>query len=275
MTPILELELNLAINRAKIADRFSCVSTLLLLGEKGGGKTYLSHELSEMWDAEYLFYQCDESTDNTKFLFDISLPQMIDKVSGGKVDIKDVISRGILVQVLEMSKTKKVVLTIDEIDKAPREVDTFLYDFLQNFRIKDPIHGEIQGNKNNCIVVITSNEMRGLADPILSRCHPIRVQYPDKEEMFERLKSVYGEQFMDGYLRDVVRYFEDVRKLDLIYKPTQREMMRVLGDIKVISARKTDNAPEFIINYLSSYEEDRKLIKDKGLLFKMKLPSAK
>lgn len=273
MTPTLELELNLAIHRAEIANKFSCVSTLLLLGEKGGGKTYLSQELSEMWEAEYLFYQCDESTDNTKFLFDISLPQMIDKVSGGKVDIKDVISRGILVQVLEMSKTKKVVLTIDEIDKAPREVDTFLYDFLQNFRIKDPIHGEIVGNKNNCIVVITSNEMRGLADPILSRCHPIRVQYPDKDEMLERLKSVYGKQFLDAYLRDVVRYFEEVRKLDLIYKPTQREMMRVLGDIKVILARKTDNAPEFIVNYLSSYEEDRKLIINKGLLFKMKLAS--
>lgn len=275
MTEIMELELSLAINRAKIADKYSCVTTLLLLGEKGAGKTYLSHELSEMWGSEYLFYQCDESTDNTKFLFDISLPQMIDKVSGGKVDIKDVISRGIFVQVLERSLTHKVVITIDELDKAPREVDTFMYDFLQNFRIKDPIHGEIVGNKNNCIVVITSNEMRGLADPILSRCHPIRVEYPDAQEMFERLKSVYGGQFLDGYLKDVVTYFENVRKLDLIYKPTQREMMRVLGDVKHILRRKTSNAGDFIVNYLSSYAEDRKLIRDKKLLFNMKLPASK
>jgi len=58
---------------------------------------------------------------------------------------------------------------IDELDKAPERVDALLLDFLQNGRVPIRPGEHIQADLDSLYVLITSNDMREISDPLMRR----------------------------------------------------------------------------------------------------------
>ena len=146
------------------------VSNILLTGAAGTGKTSLAEYYAAQNNAEVVYYLCHEWTTAEDMLWSIDV---------GKVALKDPspYKRGALAYALKLSQEKRVVLIVDEIDKARERIDTLLLDFLQNCRIQKPDNGLEYGNINNITVFITSNERRELIDPLMRRLFKINMGF--------------------------------------------------------------------------------------------------
>jgi MoxR-like ATPase len=257
----IELELELAIERTNVISDNECVTTLLAVGEPGSGKSFLLKTLSTIFCGKYSdenieFYQCHSGTQPQHLIFDIDVVGIINKIAGESDSTS--ISKGILVKAIQKSQTQKVVLMIDELDKASREVDAFLLDFLQEFRIMDPIHGNIYGNKKNCIILITSNDERTFMDAIYRRVQTLDVPYPSNDELLNRLSKMHNDLDVTC-AKKLIKYFDKIRNIEeLSYKPTISEMSRILLDWKHIKERNDKN--QIIIFRISPDIEDRKYL---------------
>jgi MoxR-like ATPase len=266
----IELEVSLAIARTKKLKLNDCVTTLLAVGEPGSGKSYLGEILTKIFTGKnvqenFEFYQCHSGTMPQHLIFDINITGIVNKISG--ID-DETISKGILIKAIEKSKTQKVVLIIDELDKASREVDAFLLDFLQYFRVMDPIHGNIYGNKENCIILITSNDERSFMDAIYRRVSLIEVPYPSEEELLLRLKKIFGSELNIELTKKLIQYFTKIRNIpELSYKPTISEMLTILHDWDLIKDR--INLPEILIYKISKDLDDRKFLIENKKFFKV------
>lgn len=297
----LQMEVELLLNRVKQVNDKTCVTSTLFVGEKGAGKTHLTETIGRLfcgpnWKPNYLFYQCHEGTTPAHFLYDIDVQGVVDAVGGnvnamyleqyvalavkaqmdGELEKEknavqkiqeytgktpSTLSKGILVQAIEKSITGKVILVVDEFDKTPRAIDAFFLDFLQNFRINDPIHGNIQGNKANAIVVFTSNDERLFSDPLYRRVVTVHVEYPDEQELFKRLKTNVKTQFSDTLLLEIIKFVNKVREIkDLFYTPVLSEIMTLVVDLEQLTSRTEDELAYFITRTLSPEQEDRKKI---------------
>lgn len=297
---LLKLEVELLLNRVKHVGANTCVTATLLEGEKGAGKTFLSTTIAKLfcgqkWEPNYLFYQCNEGTSPAHFLYDIDVQGVVESVAGNENKIflekwievavqaelnndgnkyilahekiahfsklsPSTLSEGILIQACEKSQTGKTVLVIDELDKTSRSVDAFLLDFLQNFRVKDPIYGEIQGNKENIIVIFTSNGERLFSEPLYRRFVTIHVEYPSPEELLKRVKSNLKTTFDDNFIIEVIKLVDAIRSLDLFYKPTISEIMTLLIDLESLKNRNKEELLYFVARTMSPDIEDRKTI---------------
>lgn len=247
----------------------------------------------EQWKNSYLFYQCHEATTPAHFLYDIDVQGVVSAVAGNvnnmflqqwvaeyvkaEVNLKDEIylnhaakkiqeysnfspstlSKGILVKACEKSLTEKIVLVVDEFDKTPRAIDAFFLDFLQNFRINDPIFGNIEGKKENIIVIFTSNDERLFSDPFYRRVVTINVEYPDEKELFRRLKQNIKTSFKDDFIISTIKFVNSVRQFDLFYKPVLSEIMTLLIDLEQLLKRDETELKYFISRTLTPDVNDR------------------
>lgn len=202
------------------------IPILLLQGEPGAGKTFLGESFAKMIGAQEAFIQCVPKMGAENFYKDIDTNTLIDKqVNGGlnlevilKIveyyakqsgdpegfykmfdidpnkritaedlrDNREVVKLGILVQALEASKNGPVVITIDELDKARPEVDSFLLDYAQNGRISTGTETYQKGDYP-IYMVITSNDQRELTPAIKDRSRKVFVPRPEKELFLEIL----------------------------------------------------------------------------------------
>lgn len=247
----------------------------------------------ETWQKSYLFYQCHEATTPAHFLYDIDVQGVVSAVAGNVNNmflqqwvqqyvlaivngadpekIKQVknyideysksspstLSKGILVKACEKSLTEKVVLVVDEFDKTPRAIDAFFLDFLQNFRINDPIFGNIEGKKENIIVIFTSNDERLFSDPFYRRVVTINVEYPDEKEIFRRLKQNIKTSFKDDFIISTIKFVNSIRQFDLFYKPVLSEIMTLLIDLEQLLKRDETELKYFISRTLTPDLNDR------------------
>ena len=144
------------------------------------------------------------------------------------VDIENVMKQnpdksikpGILLQALEKSKEKAVVLVIDELDKTRPDVDSFLLDFLENGRLTTGTDTYIKG-EYPIYTFITSNDKREIDDALINRSKIVEVDRPDKELFLEILglpKEHYLGYFYDRCpdfsIRQAKQYLEDLEVLD-------------------------------------------------------------
>ena len=85
-------------------------------------------------------------------------------------------------------KKKKVVLLIDEIDRADEEFEAFLLEILSDYQVSIPELGTIN-SVTKPIVILTSNGTRDLSDALRRRCLYSYVEYPDRTTEIEILKA--------------------------------------------------------------------------------------
>ena len=188
---------------------------LLIKGEPGTGKTVLAESIAKAFGLRLIIWNIKSTTkaQDGLYVYD-TVQRLYDSQFGDKdvSDIKQYIKPGKLGE--SFISEERVVLLIDEIDKADLEFpNDLLWELdIMNFHI--PETGETITAKNRPIVVITSNAEKELPDAFLRRCifHYIafpdqtmmetivRVHYPDIDErlMEEALKAFYWLRGMHG-----------------------------------------------------------------------------
>lgn len=216
----------------------------------------------EKWIEQLVRFEMKENENETSSNI-TTVAKIKGKIKNYSANSPSTLSKGILVQACEMSQNQKVVLVIDELDKTPRSVDAFLLDFLQNFRVLDPIYGKVEGNKENCIVIFTSNAERFFSEPLYRRFVTVNIPYPDEKELVYRIKNNIVVPFDDHFLLETVKYVNHIRTLpNLFYKPTISEIMTLLLDLQHLVKRADEDKNYFVTRTLSPNMNDRLLIEN-------------
>ena len=91
------------------------VVAIILEGDPGSGKTFLSEVFAKFLgdDTEYIYTQCVEETNSERLIATYNVSAIV------KGDAEKSIAEGVLTKAIKFAnKGKKVVLTVDELDKA-------------------------------------------------------------------------------------------------------------------------------------------------------------
>lgn len=151
------------------------VSAILLEGDPGCGKTFLSETFAKFLgnDTEYIYTQCVEETNSDRLIATYNVPAIV------KGDAEKSVAEGILTKAINLANGgKKVVLTIDELDKAREVLDSYFLDFLQNGKIEtsnNEILSLTNDGRKNLYVILAKNNERNLLDALLRRCSVIKL----------------------------------------------------------------------------------------------------
>ncbi|SEB22695.1 MoxR family ATPase [Variovorax sp. YR216] len=136
------------------------------------------------------------------------------------------------------SYSRRSVVLIDEIDKAPRDFPNDLLNEIdrQRFRVGELGDDYLATPEGKApIVLITSNSEKQLPDAFLRRCVFHHIEPPDDQRLAAiaaaRLPA-YRER--PALLRDAVAFFQDVRKdsMGLSKKPSTAELLNWLDVMK-------------------------------------------
>lgn len=242
----------------------NCIGSMLITGEPGAGKTSFGKYLSKELDAHFIFAPCYEGVGAEQLVYNWDLGTLVDAMTDEQTKGRDAMKDGYLLQCLKLSQTQKVVLLVDEVDKAKPSVDTFLLSFLQECMLNDPITGPVVGKKENIFIIFTSNKRRELEDALDRRFTLIReFKFPNKADLYEQVKGMMSIQYNDTKLRFLLDLAIFYRSLDVVKKPSQNQIADLaqelysIGNIEGIG-RRNANLTKFksMLWKFSQEEED-------------------
>jgi len=230
-------ELQMAVNAAVILER-----PLLIKGEPGTGKTMLAEEIAGSLEMELISWHIKSTTKAQQGLYEYdAISRLRDSQLGDERvhDINNYIEKGKLWEAF--AADKKVVLLIDEIDKADIEFPNDLLLELDKMRFDVYETGETVVAINRPVIVITSNNEKELPDAFLRRCFFHYIQFPDRDTMQE-IVDVHYPNIKQDLVKEAMEIFFDVRKVPgLKKKPSTSELIDWL---KLLMA---DDLPEEIL----------------------------
>jgi MoxR-like ATPase len=152
-------------------------------------------------------------------------------------DVKNYIRKGKLWDAFEAGE--KVVLLIDEIDKADIEFPNDLLQELDRMEFYVYETGEMISAVHRPIVIITSNNEKELPDAFLRRCFFHYIQFPDPDTL-AKIVEVHHPGIKQDLLSAALTQFYDIREQQgLKKKPSTSE---VLDWLKLLLAE--DMSPE-------------------------------
>ena len=214
-------ELSLAVNAAVTLQK-----PLLIKGEPGTGKTLLAEQVAQAFGTRLIQWHVKSTTKAQQGLYEYdAVSRLRDSQLGtDRVhDIRNYIKRGKLWEAF--AAEERVVLLIDEIDKADIEFPNDLLTELDKMEFFVYETGETIKAKQRPIVIITSNNEKELPDAFLRRCFFHYIQFPDAETM-KKIVEVHHPGIKGALLKDALDIFFDLRKVPgLKKKPTTSELI--------------------------------------------------
>jgi MoxR-like ATPase len=201
---------------------------LLLKGEPGTGKTLLAHAIAQDLGLKLIVLNVKSNMKAVEalYLYD-TLTRLNDARFGdSKRNVKNIeeyIRMGKIGQSF-VSETK-VVLLIDEIDKADTDFQDDLLDVLDQMSFDIMEIDKTIKAKNRPIVIITSNAKKDLSDPFLGRCNFHHIAFPS-QEMMHSIVAAHFPEIEKNVANAVIGTFYGLRKAPNVEKkPSTRELI--------------------------------------------------
>ncbi len=214
-------DLMLAVNASITLER-----PLLVKGEPGTGKTMLAEEVSSALGLRLITWHIKSTTKAQHGLYEYdAVSRLRDSQLGDErvKDIRNYIDRGKLWDAF--TSDEKVVLLIDEIDKADIEFPNDLLQELDRMEFFVYETGETISAKLRPIVIITSNNEKELPDAFLRRCFFHYIRFPDPETMQE-IVDVHFPDIKKELVKESMEAFFNMREVPgLKKKPSTSELL--------------------------------------------------
>ena len=214
-------DLTIAVNAAVTLER-----PLLIKGEPGTGKTELAKQVARGLGLHMIEWNIKSTTKAQQGLYEYdAVSRLRDSQLGEEKvhDVKNYIRKGKLWQAFEAEK--KVVLLIDEVDKADIEFPNDLLQELDKMEFFVYETGETIVAKQRPIVIITSNNEKELPDAFLRRCFFHYIRFPD-EDTLRQIVKVHHPGIKDALLTTALTQFFELREQPGIKKkPSTSEVL--------------------------------------------------
>lgn len=234
-------ELQTAVNAALHLER-----PLLVKGEPGTGKTLLAYEIAKSLGMEMFSWNIKSTTSAQQGLYEYDAVSRLRDSQLGETKVHDIanyIKPGPVWKAFESDK--KVVLLIDEIDKADIE---FPNDLLQELDKMEFFCYELQRTivaKHRPVILITSNNEKELPDAFLRRCFFHFIRFPDRDTM-QAIVDVHFKDLDQEMFQRAMDVFYELRDVQGIKKrPSTSELidwmkLLILGKVPASELANTD-----------------------------------
>jgi MoxR-like ATPase len=243
---------------------------LLLEGEAGVGKTEAAKALARVLEARLIRLQCYEGLDVAHAVYEWNYPRQLLHIRAaqeGTVSEEELFGPEFLIRrpLLEAIETDdRIVLLIDEIDRADDEFEAFLLEVLSDFQITIPEIGTVRAARVPP-VVLTSNRTRELHDALKRRCLFHWIGHPTLEREIEIVRlRVPG--VPERLAAEAAAFVRGLRRLDLSKPPGVAETIDWAHALAALGRQELDAATvEETLGSVLKYHEDFESVRDTAL----------
>jgi MoxR-like ATPase len=239
---------------------------LLLEGNPGVGKTKAAYILSSLLDYELIRLQCYEGLDVNNAIYEWNYQKQLlaikihesselsEKDKESLIFGEDYLLKRPLLRAIQSEK--RMVLLIDEIDRADEEFEAFLLELLSDFQISIPELGTIKA-KEKPLVILTSNRTRELSDALKRRCLYHWVDYPSPEKEIKIIQKHLPDIELQ-LAHKIADYVQQIRTLKLDKSPGVAETIDWARGIAILN--EDDAAISKTLSCLLKSDHDIKLV---------------
>lgn len=214
-------DLSMAVNAAMALEK-----PLLIKGEPGTGKTMLAEQVAEAAGMTLVQWHIKSTTKAHQGLYEYDAVSRLrdSQLGDDKVaDVANYIKKGKLWEAF--AAEKRVVLLIDEIDKADIEFPNDLLQELDRMEFYVYETGETIKAVNRPVIIITSNNEKELPDAFLRRCFFHFINFPDRQTM-KSIVDVHYPDIQKTLVDQALEVFFELRELPGLKKrPSTSELI--------------------------------------------------